>query len=276
MEDKHATSSSSSPVHEVLPSCHHHHNTGHDDNVDKSNAVERGETEITKEINILRVLTLVLLVMLAGGASSGIYLYASHYETQSFHDSVATHSQLLIASVSHVMEQQLGGVSALADIITAHAVSSSNNKTFPFVTVPHYAVHASHARVSSGALAIHYMPLVTDDTLSAWEAYALEHRFHINEAFEEDARLRHEQDEVFLAWGDDQHGKVNGETDKQQQRRQHDPRRFLRSEQKGDNETILEDGTGYHPKIFHNAVREGYRGDELEGAGPFFPLWQTS
>jgi hypothetical protein len=37
--------------------------------------------------------------------------------------------------------------------------------------------------------------------------------------------------------------------------------------------TILDDGTGFHPKIWRvGAILSP--GDEPEGSGPFLPLWQ--
>ena len=75
--------------------------------------------------------------------------------------------------------------------MTSHALAT--NQTFPFVTMPHFALHGSVLRVQAESHALHYMPVVHDVDREAWERYALEHRQQIDDAYVMDARQRQAQ-----------------------------------------------------------------------------------
>jgi hypothetical protein len=147
--------------------------------------------------------------------------------------------------------RRLGAINSMATTITSYALDT--NQTFPFVTIPHFEIRGSDLRVQANAAIIRWMPLVTDETRVAWEDYALANRHHVDKSFEEDAKQREKQDDEF--------GLTNttGTGD-----------RMLQVSQQ---ETILDDGTGYHPRLWSvGAVSP--RGDEPEGSGPYLPIWQ--
>jgi len=203
----------------------------------------------TKEINVLRVVTLILLLAIAALASCGVYFYTANYENEKFEDTFRTDAQQIINSFHDAVERRLGAINFMADSITSHALSSGEQ--FPKVTLPNFEVLGSNMRVQADALIVHWMPLVTDENRLEWEEFAVANRTQIDEAFDEDARLRNNQDEEFGFTVDS-----NG-----------------RALQAQNNLTVLDDGTGYHPRIWSNgSVRP--RGDEVEGGGPYLPLWQ--
>lgn len=204
----------------------------------------------TREINILRVITLLLLVTIAALASFGVYFYTAAYEKEKFEDAFTANAIHIIDSFHSAVERRLGAINSMADSITSHALSSGEQ--FPRVTLPHFEVRGSNVRVQADALIVHWMPLVTDDTRAEWEEYALSERFQIDDAFDEDARLRNKQDEDFGF------SAISGGRGLQQSQ---------------NTLTVLDDGTGYHSKIWSNGS-VGPRGDEPEGTGPFLPLWQ--
>ena len=154
-------------------------------------------------------------------------------------------------------------------------------------------------RSQADAMVIHYMPLVTDETREQWETYALEHRFQIDKAFHVDTTLRQEQDKEFgfnrrrqrqvleeshasslssssmavdptgvmvvvKEEEEDKEGNDNNEMDLEMVR-------GLKAGGDDNNNggpTILDDGTGFHPKVWN------VKGDEVDGNGPYIPLWQ--
>ena len=206
----------------------------------------------TRNINILRVVVLLLLLSVAALASFGVYSYTANYEKEKFEDSFTTNAQRIIDSFQDAVERRLGAISSMSDAITSHALSSEEE--FPRVTLPNFEVRACDLRVLAGALSVHWMPLVTDDKRLEWEEYALGNRSHIDVAFEEEARLRNKQDEEFgLALN------YTGSS--------------AEVPLAPSNATVLEDGTGYHPKIWSKG-ETAPRGDEPEGSGPFVPMWQ--
>jgi len=206
----------------------------------------------TRNINILRVVVLLLLLSVAALASFGVYSYTANYEKEKFEDSFTSRAQRIINSFQDAVERRLGAISSMSDAITSHALSSEEE--FPRVTLPNFAVLGSDLRVQAGALSVHWMPLVTDEKRLEWEEYALGNRSHIDVEFEEEARLRNEQDKKFgLALNYTGSSAVVP---------------FASG-----NATVLLDGTGYHPKIWSKG-ETAPRADEPEGSGPFIPMWQ--
>jgi hypothetical protein len=205
----------------------------------------------TKAVNALRVLVLVLLLVTTTLTSVGVYLYTSNEEKQDFEVNFQANAERIIESFHDAVVRRLGAINSMATAITSHALDTK--QTFPLVTIPHFEIKGSDIRVQANAAIIHWMPLVTDDTRVAWEEYALAKRSQIDEGFQEDAKLRVNQDSEF---------DVTNATST-------DDRMLQQSQQ----ETILDDGTGYHPSIWSVGSITS-KGDEPEGSGPYLPLWQ--
>ena len=203
-------------------------------------------------MNVLRVLVLVLLLVTAALTSVGVYLYTSNEEKQNFEVGYQANAERIIESFHDAVVRRLGAINSMATAITSHALDTK--QTFPLVTVPHWGIRGSDLRAQADAAIIHWMPLVTDDTRVEWEEYTLTKRSQTDEAFGEDGKRREKQDFEF--------GLKNTNTTGD------------RTLQQSQQETVLDDGTGYHPYIWSiGAVRP--KGDEPEGSGPYLPLWQS-
>ena len=140
----------------------------------------------------------------------------------------------------------MGAINTLATAITSFA--NYANLTFPNVTLPDFEVRGSDVRVLADAVVLHWMPIITDATRLAWEEYAYNNRFQIDEAFERDAELRAAQDEQF--------GYTNDRT----------------LEETDPDPNILDDGSMYHRRIWSN----NGRGVDADGSGPYMVAWQRS
>jgi hypothetical protein len=208
-------------------------------------------TKETKAVNVLRALVLVLLIIMATITSVGVYLYTSNEEKYDFEVEYQANAERIIESFHDAVVRRLGAINSMSTDITSYALDTE--QAFPFVTIPHFEIRGSDLRVQADAAIIHWMPLVTDETRIDWEDYALANRYQIDESFKEDAKQRKKQDEEF--------GLTNttGTSD-----------RMLQVSQQ---ETILDDGTGYHPSIWSNGAISP-RGDVPEGSGPYLPSWQ--
>jgi hypothetical protein len=206
----------------------------------------------TKAVHVLRVLVLALLFVTATLASAGVFFYTSNDEKQKFESGYQANAHRIIESLNDAMERQLGAINSMATSITSYSIDSK--QTFPFVTIPNFEIRGSDLRAQADATGILWMPLVTDETRVAWEEYALASRSQIDEAFQEDTKQRVAQDDRF--------GFTNTTST--------DDRMLQQSQQ----ETILDDGTGYHPRIWSNGAISAI-GDEPEGSGPYLPVWQS-
>ena len=169
------------------------------------------------------------------------------------------------------------------------------------------AIRGSDLRSQADAMVIHYMPLVTDETREQWETYALEHRFQIDKAFHVDTTFRQEQDKEFgfnrqrqvleeshasllssSSMAVDRTGVMVVVKEEEEDKEDNNNNtnvvvwddniemdlEILRGLKAGGDDnsnggpTILDDGTGFHPKVWN------FKGDEVNGNGPYIPLWQ--
>lgn len=203
----------------------------------------------TTQINILRCVAFALLLSFAVLASVGVFVHAQNRENRKFQEDYNTNAERIIESFQKTVEVKLGAMNTLADAITSHARSSG--ESFPRVTLPHFEVHADNARIAAEASVLHWAPLVADETRAEWEDYALAQRGQVDESYENEKRLRDEQDELFglsLSYNTNSTPPIHP------------------------NDTILDDGTNFHPRIWSNGAVTP-RGDAENG--PFLPLWQT-
>mmetsp|Transcript_15012 Transcript_15012/g.41522 ORF Transcript_15012/g.41522 Transcript_15012/m.41522 type:complete len:1279 (-) Transcript_15012:332-4168(-) len=203
----------------------------------------------TRAIRGIKILTAIVLVLAAILLSLGTFWLVQEQEQEDFEVQFHWDAQQIVQHFVAALYQKLLAIDKLAIAMTSHALQQQQQ--FPNVTLPHFEVFGSAVRVAAHAMIIHWMPMVYDQDRAGWEAYALQHRFHIDEAFASDEELRQEQDQQF-GYGDRRYLQ-------QQQQQQSDP-------------NVLDDGTGYHPRIWSNAGR----GVDSDGSGPYLPLWQRS
>ena len=205
----------------------------------------------TKAVHVLRVVVLMLLLVIAALASTGVYFYTKEDEKEKFEADFHMNALRIIESFHSSVERRLGAVNSMATAITSHA--RDTNQNFPFVKVPDFEQRGADIRVQAGSVVIHWMPLVEDEDREKWEEYSAGHRFDVNERFEIEAELRRKQDA--------QYGLLVNETGS----------RLLQQSQGA---TTLDDGTGFHPKIWSNGAITKM-GDEPQESGPYLPLWQS-
>jgi hypothetical protein len=205
----------------------------------------------TKGVKVLGVLVLVLLFVTATLASAGIYFYTSNEETQNFESGYQANAQRIVESFHDAVERRLEAINSMATAMTSYSLDTKQK--FPFVTIPHFELRGSDLRVQADATNILWLPLVTDENRVAWEEYALINRFQIDEAFLEDEKGRERQDDYF--------GLTNSSST------------GTRGLQQSQQENMLNDGTGYRPRIW--STEAGPAGVvEPEGSGPYLPFWQ--
>ena len=210
----------------------------------------------TRLVNLIRLLLFVVLLSVTVLVSVAVYYFTMKDEQQRFEDHVGVYSEKIIDSFHHAISKRLDAMNAMATTITSYALAT--NQTFPFVTLPDFELHGAVLRVQAETHAMHYCPLIpNDDVRKAWETYALDHRNQIDIAFESETRHRQRQDD-FYGISRNRHLQDNTDTTTSTMQL---------------NETILGDGTGYHPKIWSNGATIP-RGDEPYSGGPYFPAWQ--
>jgi hypothetical protein len=207
----------------------------------------------TKQVKHLRVAAFLALLVTAVAMCLGVYLYTKNEEEENFRTEFEHNAEIIVDRFITTVEKTLGAIDTMSASITSYAVAT--NSTFPFVTVPDFEVSGANLRTVSGTFVATWLPLVTDETRDAWEEYAEKNRYHINEAFEKDSQFRSQQDALYP------NNPGGG--------------RFMQALPMfpSANETILRDGTMYHPRIWSSGMITP-RGDAPVGSGPFLPMWQ--
>ncbi|KAL7565588.1 hypothetical protein ACA910_014300 [Epithemia clementina (nom. ined.)] len=231
----------------------------------------RGET---RAVHILRLLLVLVLASTATLVSLGVYRYTQQEESDKFELKYQDNAQKIVQTFQDAVERRLGAINSLSTAVTSFAWHT--NQSFPFVTIPDFALRGSDLRIQADAFVIHYMPLVTDENRLEWEEYALTNRFQIDEAFDQDAAFRALQDMEFgLSNDNDKSSEGTTFNRSSDQIHSNGDNRLLATGEPNEALTVLEDGTGFHPRIWSPGAITP-RGDEAEGSGPYLPLWQRS
>ena len=228
----------------------------------------------TKLLTILRLVLLLVLVSVTILVSLGVYRITRQDEQDRFQQHVHVYARRILDDFQYTIAQRLGAIHALATAMTSHAMAT--NQSFPYFTMPDFALHGSVLRVQARSHAVNYMPVVYDYNRLEWETYAAQHRFQMDEAYLQDEQQRAYQD--YELGYIDQHGSyppMDDEDDPPNDRiLQQPPPPPPSSTTTSTTETILDDGTGYHVKIWSIGALTP-RGDEPPNRGPYLPLWQT-
>ncbi|CAB9526880.1 sensor kinase/phosphatase LuxQ [Seminavis robusta] len=211
----------------------------------------------TRWVNCLRLAVIAVLLLATIGLSAGVYLYTRQEEQDKFEAHFEDSALQVIENFHDLVDRHIGAASSLSTDITSYALDK--NLTFPFVTLPDFALKGSNFRIHSGSHVVHWLPLVTDERRGEWQDFAYENREQIDDAFEVDLYQRTLQDQQL-----GRQTQNNGSRHLQQQG----------DKEKG-NLTVLEDGTGYHPRIWNNAAIT-IEGDAPDDSGPYLPAWQRS
>lgn len=209
----------------------------------------------TKAVNVLFFTVLAVLVFAAIAISVGVYFYTRGEEEGDFEAQYEADASKLVSSFRDAVERKLGAMNNFANSFTSFALAT--NSSFPNVTLPHFAVRGQDLRIAADSYVVHWLPLVTDETREAWEQYSFENRHIFDTERSEDVRLKAEQDETYF-----------GPTITRSLQATNT------SESSFVNETLADDGSGFHLKIW-NFGSLGPRGDMPHGRGAYLPLWQS-
>ena len=176
-------------------------------NEEKTEQSEELAKNETRQVNRSKLLVYLALLLAAAGVGTAAYFFVYNQEKAEFEREVRIlctllgfcidwylRSSHLFASVLEQFrtfadeivdmsntnaENIFGQVNNLATTITSY--SSSSNRTWPNVTLPHFDLRAREAEDLSGIELIIFMPVVTESEKLGWEDYAWKHQTWIDE-----------------------------------------------------------------------------------------------
>lgn len=133
----------------------------------------------TLTVRRLRLLTFLVLIVVATLASVGVYLYTQSDEVTGFHAEFASHGDKVITAFQTDSYRKLQALHSLSSSLTAYGLD--HNESWPYVTVKNSAQIFGPYLSLADAAAIILLPIVPKDQRDKWESYSVENQDWIDE-----------------------------------------------------------------------------------------------
>jgi hypothetical protein len=165
---------------------HSHRSEDSNESDDSSGEVDQRESggatlvvRETKSVGRLKRAVLVVLIGSAIGVALTTYLHLSILEEDRFQRQFHDEAHKILESVGKSLDKTLGLMDSIAVAYVSHA--RANNDTWPFVTLPDYALQITKVLPLSDAFVLSMVPIVTPKQRADWEAYSVAHDGWVNE-----------------------------------------------------------------------------------------------
>jgi hypothetical protein len=149
----------------------------------------------------LRIVVGIVLIVATVGIAVGVYHYTFNIEDDEFHERFHASADKILESVGSAFDRTLSALDSFA--ANSALMAQDNNQTWPFVTMPHFALRAAKVLGSLKGAWFGTYVRVQEEQRSAWEQYSLDHDSWVDECF--DAQEKGLNDTFF--------GKVSSEWD---------------------------------------------------------------
>jgi len=117
----------------------------------------------------LKILVLAFFVLAAIGVSLTAYYYTTNAEHNVFATRFEAQANKVVDSIGRTMDHTLAALDALS--VNLASFSRYSNSTWPFVTMPNFAVHVAKIRALSMTTVVTKLHLVTKEDRPKWEQY---------------------------------------------------------------------------------------------------------
>jgi hypothetical protein len=130
----------------------------------------------------LKLLVLAVLVVSTVGIAMVVYLYTSDAEEDDFEAQFIGDSSKIFESIGSTLELTLGAVDSF--LVGLVSFARFTNATWPYVTLPDYAVRVAKVRSLSKAVLVTQYHFVTDGQRTTWENYSVANDYWVDESIE--------------------------------------------------------------------------------------------
>jgi hypothetical protein len=152
-------------------------------NSNSASHAEDGEKPIakreTRHVWRLKFIVMTVLAASAAAVASTVYFYLTWAQEDQFEKQYEEDSQKIKHAIGASLDKTLG----IMDSVAVTWVSSARmmNQTWPFVTLPDFAVRMAKLVPLTDAMNIGILPIVVPEKRQAWEQYAAQNLDWINE-----------------------------------------------------------------------------------------------
>lgn len=136
----------------------------------------------TKAVGRLKLVVLFILMLSAIGVALSVYFYVRNSELEEFEDSFNGDAVKVLASLGANVDFTMEAIDSFAANVLSYA--RGTNQTWPYVTIPDFAVRSGKLLSLSSAFYVNTYPFVTGEQREEWEAYAATHNQWIDESLD--------------------------------------------------------------------------------------------
>jgi hypothetical protein len=129
--------------------------------------IDKGES---RTAFYLRSLTFLVLILSAIATSLTVFFYITSTEKDEFETQYHSDANKVLESVGKALDNTLGATDAF--IVKMIAYADDSNSTWPFVTMPHFAVQATKLLKLSKAFHMSMSHIVQPEQRAEWQEYA--------------------------------------------------------------------------------------------------------
>jgi hypothetical protein len=140
-------------------------------------AIARQET---KAVLLLKLMVLLVLALSAIAVSYSVHRYTTGSEESQFEEQFVGDSNKVLEAIGISLDKTLGSFDSLA--VTLVSSARAANETWPFVTLPDFAVRVSKILSLSDAFTINVLPIVTPEQRTKWATYSVQNDYWVNES----------------------------------------------------------------------------------------------
>jgi len=129
----------------------------------------------TRQVAVLKVIVVLALFGVALFAGVAVYVVIHHDDDELFCTSFHANADKLSDALFRNFESKLWAGFTLSVTLTSYAVET--NSSFPFVSLPDFALRNTGGVSLVHAARISFSPLVTSRTRAEWDQYATDHQY---------------------------------------------------------------------------------------------------
>eukprot|EP00934_Nitzschia_sp_Nitz4_P008385 Nitzschia sp. Nitz4//scaffold169_size48518//44621//48512//NITZ4_007081-RA/size48518-processed-gene-0.84-mRNA-1//1//CDS//3329538415//8375//frame0 len=164
----------------------------------------------SKQLRQVRFVFTILLLLVAVGLAFGIFYLTRENEKSVFESTFEDRANKVIDSFHARVELKVGAMATFSSSITSYA--NFRNLTWPFVTVPDFAIKGATTRSLSHSVWTVILPFVAGEDKEAWEAYSTANQGWLDEdaslQITSDGRSLEEEDSTLLITYTDEFGNI--------------------------------------------------------------------
>jgi hypothetical protein len=137
------------------------------------------EKNATRNVKCFRCIVGIVLIVATLSMTLTIYYVVRNSETTNFEDMFDADANKIIHGVGESIKSNLAAMDAFASMMIL--IAKQTNQTFPFVTLPTFAIKASKLLTLSDGFVISTQPVVSAHQRKRWEAYTRNNQGWLNE-----------------------------------------------------------------------------------------------